>query len=128
MLLFLLRTTARFLPKTTPKFLFFLLFETLENKRLMGYAVKQCDSPSLLWYGQQCLRNTWCISINNMLSSTRRDEGTCELIKQTQHVHKRKQPFCWRRGNDFLAVSWDQIHVIVTLINVVTPSRPSPKG
>ena len=56
-------------------------FTTRENKQLKGYVVKRLDSPSLLWCGQQCMRNDWCTSSNYKMSSEKDGKGTCELNK-----------------------------------------------
>ncbi len=56
-------------------------FTTMENKKLKGYVVKRLESPSLVSCGQQCLRNTWCTSINYKMFSENEGKGTCELNK-----------------------------------------------
>ena len=56
-------------------------FTTWENKRLLGYVVKQFESQSLMSCSQLCLRNGWCTSTNFIMSSKKDDKGTCELNK-----------------------------------------------
>lgn len=54
---------------------------TRENKRLLGYVVKQFESQSLMSCSQLCLRNGWCTSTNFIMSSKKDEKGTCELNK-----------------------------------------------
>ena len=54
-------------------------FITRENKRLTGHAVKQFESPSLMFCSQSCLRNAWCSSTNFKVSSKKDGKGTCEM-------------------------------------------------
>ena len=60
--------------------------KTRENKRLLGYAVKRFNSPSLLSCGHQCMRNEWCSSANFKVSTKEGDKGTCELNKHNSSV------------------------------------------
>ena len=54
---------------------------TRENKRLLGYVVKQFESQSLISCSQLCFRNGWCTSTNFIMSSKKDEKGTCELNK-----------------------------------------------
>ena len=76
-------------------------FKTQENKKLLGYVVKQFDSPSLLSCGQQCLRNAWCTSTNFKMSSKKDGEGTCELNKHDISVVNENINFADQEGVTF---------------------------
>ena len=45
-----------------------------ENAFLSGHVVKVVTTKSFLQCGQQCLKHSWCISVNFKL-----DDGRCEL-------------------------------------------------
>ena len=72
----LLQTTVVFSTEESPTF-----FRTLQNKQLIGYVVKQVESPSLLSCGQQRMRNEWCTSTNYKMASKKDGKGTCEPNK-----------------------------------------------
>lgn len=55
-------------------------FTIREHKRLKGYVVKRFESPSLLFCGDSCLRNSWCTS-TNLKSVSKNGKGTCEVNK-----------------------------------------------
>ena len=57
------------------------LFDSRQNTRLTGHAIKWFYSPSLLSCSQLCLTKTWCTSVNFKVSSKKDGRGTCELNK-----------------------------------------------
>lgn len=76
-------------------------FSFFENKRLKGYVARRFDSRSLLSCGQQCLRKTWCTSINFKFSTKRKDEGTCELNKHEMSIVDENNNFSDDEGTTF---------------------------
>ena len=74
---------------------------TWENKRLLGYVVKQFESQSLMLCSQLCLRNGWCTSTNFIMSSKKDDKGTCELNKHNISLISEDNEFLKQEGITF---------------------------
>ena len=74
---------------------------TRENKRLLGYVVKQFESQSLISCSQLCLRNGWCTSTNFIMSSKKDEKGTCELNKHDISLINEDNEFHEQEGFTF---------------------------
>ena len=74
---------------------------TVENKRLLGYVVKQFESQSLISCSQLCLRNGWCTSTNFIMSSKKDEKGTCELNKHDISLINEDTEFREQEGSTF---------------------------
>ncbi|KAL9961964.1 hypothetical protein ACROYT_G031012 [Oculina patagonica] len=75
--------------------------EQVKNKQLIGYVVKRFESRSLLWCGQQCLRNAWCTSTNYKVSFNKDNKGTCELNKHEIPLINQNTTFLEEEGVTF---------------------------
>ena len=76
-------------------------FTTWENKRLLGYVVKQFESQSLMSCSQLCFRNGWCTSTNFIMSSKKDDKGTCELNEHDISLRNEDNEFHEQEGITF---------------------------
>ena len=98
----LLQTSVVFSAEESPTFSRSSFFRTLQNKQLIGYVVKQFESPSLLSCGQKCMRNEWCTSTNYKMSSKKDGKETCELNKHDISLLKESINFHHQHGVTFL--------------------------
>ena len=90
-------------------------FTTRENKRLLGYVVKQFESQSLMSCSQLCLRNGWCTSTNFMMSSKKDDKGTCELNKHDISLINEDTEFHEQEGITFSMLLKVRCYIQITI-------------
>ena len=90
-------------------------FTTWENKRPLGYVVKQFESQSLMSCSQLCLRNGWCSSTNVIMSSKKDDKGTCELNKHDISLIIKDNEFREQEGITFSMLLKVRCYVQMTI-------------
>ena len=112
----LLQTTAVFSTEESPTFSRSSFFRMQQKKQLIGYVVKQFESPSLLSCGQQCMKNEWCTSTNYKMSSKKEGKGTCELNKHDISLINENINLHHKQGVTFLML----LKVVSILINPIS--------
>ena len=90
-------------------------FTRWENKRLLGYVVKQFESQSLMSCSQLCLRNGWCTSTNFIMSSKKDDKGTCELNNHDISLINEDNEFHGQEGITFSMLLKVRCYVQMTI-------------
>ena len=96
---------------------------TVENKRLLGYVVKQFESQSLISCSQLCLRNGWCTSTNFIMSSKKDEKGTCELNKHDISLINEDTEFHEQEGSTFSMLLKVRCYVLYSMwkVSILSP-------